>query len=175
MISPVIGASANAISISSRRDIGLQPPGTSRPNIALLEAMQAGRVTSALFSSLMVPSDSFFKTPSPATFMPPAQSTPQRPSLSLLESMQAGKATSALISSMMGLAPGVRSFQDRAVFTNPQAALTNAQDIIRAVGTGQPSLQGDRVAHTAYLMEIQAQKQVDQRSMGSNLMREWFA
>jgi hypothetical protein len=145
--------------------------------------MQANRETSALLSSLMAPGDNFFQAPSPRAAMYQEQSTPRRPSLALLESVQAGKATSALLSSVMGPAPGIRSFdspaamknQGNAVFANPQAALTNAEDIIRAVGKGQPWIQDGGVAHLAYLMETQAQRQVDQRSMGGNLMHEWFA
>ena len=100
--------------------------------------------------------------------------------------MQTGRQNSALLSGMMGSAPGVDSFDSLvnggtqgnsiyANYANPQAALTSAEAIIRATGSAQPRIQDTRLAHLAYLMEIQAQSQINQTSFGSNPLRSWFA
>jgi hypothetical protein len=64
--------------------------------------------------------------------------------------------------------------QGNAGVANSQADLTRAEEIISATETGQPSIEDSRIAHEAYLMESQAQSQIDRRAVGSN-WHEWFA
>jgi hypothetical protein len=65
--------------------------------------------------------------------------------------------------------------QGNIVVANPQADLTRAEEIISATETGQPSIANSRIAQEAYLMEIQAQSQIEQQSVGSNWMHQRFA
>ena len=138
------GAAAGAADVAN---------GPSRPNVALLEAMQASRQSSALLSSLLNPGGSFFQPPTP-----PGQSAPQRPSLALLESVQAGRTSSALLSSIMGPAPGGPSVQSGA------AAIDQSWT---------PNTQAGRAA---YMMQGGlSQSQGGQWLEGANATREWFA
>ena len=106
-----------------------------------------------------------------------------RSNLALLETMQAGMENSALLSSRMAPTAGMRQNdfpfpmrnQGKIVVANPQADLTRAGEIISATETGQPSIANSRIAQEAYLMEIQAESQIEQQSVGSNWMRQWFA
>lgn len=184
MISPVSGYSLRAPGFTSPTDTqsfrkqgasALSGAAAAARNPALLEAMQSGRETSALLSSLMGPGGRFFPAPSPAALGTPGQPWTQRPNASLLETLQSGRKTSALLSSVMAPAAGVRP-PDSSVFTNPQAALTSAEEILGATETGRPSIQNSRIAHDAYLMEVQAQRQLEQRALvGSVPAHEWMA
>ncbi len=157
--------------------------GLSRPNLALLEAMQAGRETSALLSSLSAPVGSLFTAAFRPALTPPGQSIPQPQRRALFEAMQAGRENAALFSSLMGPAPGARSDGFSAVVrgqgssnvANPRADLARAEEILSATQTGQPSIAASRIAQEAYLMEIQAQSQIQQGSIGSSWLHEWFA
>ena len=144
-------------------------------NPALLETLQTGRETSALLSSLSGPGDRFFRAPSPPALAPQGQPRTQRPSVALLETLQTGRETSALLSSIMAPTAGVRSPVSSG-FSNPGAALTSAEEMLSATETGQPSAQNSRIAHDAYLMEVRAQRQLEQRAlMGAAPTHGWMA
>ena len=140
--------------------------GPSRPNVALLEAMQASRQTSALFSSLLTPVGSFFQPPTPAAIVPPGQSALQRPSLALLESVQAGRTSSALLSGIMGPAPAGPSLQT-GLFQG---------EATRAAAVSQPWTPNSQAGRAAYMMQGgPAQNPVSQWPQAGNSTREWFA
>jgi hypothetical protein len=162
-IQPAAAVSGAAGPSTSTKDVGLAPrenpflAGTrpSRPNIALLETMQAARVASALLSSLMSPNDSFFHATLPAT----------------------------IAQGRMRMMPRVRSLDSRfdmtpqgyGVFANPLSALPSGQDTIGAARMPESWVRNSRAGHMAYLIQIQAQRHVDQWSMGTNSLREWSA
>jgi hypothetical protein len=140
--------------------------GPSRPNVALLEAMQASRQTSALFSSLLTPGGSFFQPPTPAAIVPPGQSALQRPSLALLESVQAGRTSSALLSSIIGPVPGGRTLESGLLLGERTGAATTSPQ-------WTPNSQAGRAA---YMMQGGlTQNQGGQWLEGANTTHQWFA
>jgi len=92
--------------------MAIEPIGTV--SLRFTQAMQAGRETSALLSTLPGPNMSFFQPPAPPGIagqgLTPrgASFLGRPPSIPLLETMQAGRETSTLLSSLMG--PGQRAF-----------------------------------------------------------------
>jgi hypothetical protein len=183
MIGSINGYSTRVASPAQRRDadpaavaaptLTSSDPSFSRSNLALLQTMQAGRAISSLLSSLSGPSDSFLPAPSRLAFAPQMQSPLQRPSLALLETMQEGRQNSTLLSSLTAPAPGVG--QNGAGFVSSLVDLTRSEEAISATQLGQPSIADSRIAHKAYLTEIQTKSQIEQRPMGNNWMHEWFA
>ena len=142
------------------------PAAPSRPNVALLEAMQASRQTSALFSSLLAPGGDFFQAPNPAAVVPPGQSALQRPSLALLQSVQAGRTSSALLSSIMGPAPAGRSLET-GLFQG---------ETTRAAAASQPWTPNSQAGRLAYMMQGgPASNPGSQWAQAGNSTREWFA
>ncbi|MFI5368492.1 MAG: hypothetical protein ACHQ1F_05710 [Spirochaetia bacterium] len=138
------------------------------------ETLQSGRVTSALLSTLMGTEGRFFSAPSQRALTALGQFPTQHPNIALLETAQYGRETSALLSSIMS--PPALKPQGNAVSMNHPAALTRAEGIFGATRTGQPSIQNSRVAHDAYLMETQAQRDIEQQViMGAELEHQWFA
>ena len=142
---------------------------------ALLRAVQDSRSTSVLLSSLPSASDNFFPAPSRPALAPQGQSLPPRPSLALLETMQAGRQSSALLSSLTAPDPATGRIGGIGGFMNARADLAKAEEMVSATQIGQPSIADSRIAHKAYLAEIRARSQVEQTSMGSAWMQEWFA
>jgi hypothetical protein len=98
-----------------------------------------------------------------------------RPSLALLETMQEGRRNSTLLSGLTAPASGVRQSDGSAGLVNSLLDLTRAEEAVSATQLGQPSIADSRVAHRAYLTEIQAKSQVEQRPTGNDWMHEWFA
>ncbi len=170
-----------AAQVASTPQTGVAAPGgVSRPNAALLEAMQASRNTSALLTSLTGPDGSFFPIRSPFATMPQNPNGSVRPNAALLEAFQAGRQSAALFGGLAG--PGesqnalaIMRAPNNASQVNLQATLTRAGEIIRATESGQPSIANSNIASDAYLMEIQAQQQAQQPTIGGNWMHEWFA
>jgi hypothetical protein len=185
MIGSINGYSTTVAPPAPRRDAdpaaaaAAAPPSSSpifpRPNLALLQTMQAGRVTSSLLSSLGGPSDSFLPAPSRLAFAPQTQPPLQRPSLALLETMQEGRQNATLLSSLIAPAPDVRQNGGYAGFVSSLANLTRSQETISAMQLGPPSAADSRIAHKAYLTEIQTKGQLEQWPTGNNWMNEWFA
>ena len=139
-------------------------------NAQLTQAMQMGRETSALLSTLPGPNMTFFRPPSPPSFAGPkapgGAGVGGRLSAPLLETMQAGRETSTLLSSLMG--PGPRAFPAPVPpqFAQPgltagptpaaRAGLTAGAG--QAVGAGQTPLAGGALPRTAApLLETELQ------------------
>ena len=113
----------------------------------------------------------------PAT--PRQDQTHARPNAQPSAPAQTGRETAAPLSGIRTQAAGAgsRGFAAAASAATAisQSAMTKAEEIIRATGTGQPSVEGSRIAHEAYIMEIQAQQQGARGSMRGIGMREWSA
>jgi hypothetical protein len=143
-------------------------------NLALQETLQAGRVSSTLLSSLMAPDGRFFRAPAPLALPSAGQAGAQRPNLPLQEALEAGRVDSALLSGIMAPTPPSRPWGSM-MSTGPQSTLTTAEEIMGAASVGPPSVQKSRIAQEAYQMEIQAQRQIEQRAlMGTDFGHEWF-
>jgi hypothetical protein len=133
-------------------------PDTSipRPNRDLLQAMQASRQSAVLLSSLVAPSANYAPFLSALSFVPPALSAPQRPGLALLQAMQSVVENSSLLSAL----------------NNGGGALGPAgQAQTRAAQQAVNGAQG----RSAYLTELQAQRQAERQSILNTWMYEWFA
>ncbi|HVP17742.1 MAG TPA: hypothetical protein VMU36_02020 [Spirochaetia bacterium] len=179
---------------ASPRQEGFAAAGTlgagpgQRLNVPLQEAMQTGRETSALLSTLMGPNERAFPAPLPPAFAPQQGGVPPaatsalpRAGAQLLETEQAGKTTSALLSGLMapgpagGLmgAPPLSRPSIGGVTGNALAAMRTAEQVMQAVGTAAPSAQNMRIANEAYQMETQAQREVETRRVAGKW--EWLA
>ena len=113
------GATAPAVSAQASAPAAAATP--LRMNAQLQQALQTGRETSALLSTLPGPNLGFFQPPAPFQGAqlqgPPAAGAGgaagvagpgRRPNLQLMETMQTGRETSTLLSSLMG--PNQRAF-----------------------------------------------------------------
>ena len=113
------GATAPAVSAQASAPAAAATP--LRMNAQLQQALQTGRETSALLSTLPGPNLGFFQPPAPFQGAqlqgPPATGAGgaagvagpgRRPNLQLMETMQTGRETSTLLSSLMG--PNQRAF-----------------------------------------------------------------
>jgi hypothetical protein len=89
-----------------------------------------------------------------------------RSNLALLQTMQAGRAISTLLSSMGSPSDSVRPAPPHLAFTPEMQSPPQL---------GRQSIGDSRIAHKAYLTEIQTKGQVELWPRGNNWMNEWFA
>jgi hypothetical protein len=154
--------------------------GLPRSTIALLESLQASRMTSALLSSFASQPESAFSSTSPLALMLNGQSAPLRPNGALLESLQAGRQTATLLSSLtsptesFGPLPGFAT-RVNAAFGNRPEEVALAEQLIRANAIREPSAQSTRSAQRAYIQELQAHLGSGPQVPGSEWPHEWFA
>lgn len=169
--------------------------GLQRPNVPLQEAMQTGKTTSALLSTLRGPNERAFPAPVPPAFeqrrgaqgvtAPGAADRLPREGARLLETEQAERTASTLLSGLTAPGQGVGS-AGTMTFAEPGAgatgasnalsAMRTAEQVMQAVGTAAPTVQNMRIANEAYQMEAQAQRDfLTQRAAGGAGTGEWFA
>jgi hypothetical protein len=185
---PVSTAASTILGAIPSRDAGLSRQvvaaqsggGLPRSTIALLESLQAGSLTSALLSSLASRPERAFSSTSPLALMLNGQSAPLGPNGALLESLHAGRQTATLLSSLtsptVSLGP-LPSFATRvdAAFGNRPAEVALAEQLIRANGVREPSVEGRSSAQRAYIQELQAHLGSGPELLGSEWPHEWFA
>ncbi len=172
--------------------VGAVPPIT---NPRLVQAQMAGRQTSTLLSALPGANRSAFELLTPPTPAPSqgagatgtataragaaqpgaARPAPARPDAALLEAQQAGQQTATLLSSLA--APTSSTWgAGWSSWTNAAATMRTAQEILMDVGSLPPSAETFRIANQAYMMETQAQRNMQsQAAPGPGGTHQWFA
>jgi hypothetical protein len=153
---------------------GSQP---SRPQVTIQmqEALEARRVSSALFSTLMTRDGRFLRAPSEE--QAGASGLPGAPtgSKSLLATNPAAPGSRQARESWQRAA-GWQSHQSASNVADSLASIRVAEGIIQAASAAPPSVEGRRIEAEAFLMEAQAQREFEsQQAQGMAGRREWMA